>query len=68
VKPGKQTKFEEVKKEMHKKLLAEKFRDCIKADKKDIGDDMKYLILEDGSGGYKVKINKDGELEDKEFP
>jgi hypothetical protein len=29
---------------------------------------MKYLILEDGSGGYKVKINKDGELEDKEFP
>ncbi|CAI2167939.1 4671_t:CDS:2 [Funneliformis geosporum] len=58
VEPGERAKFEQAKKEMHKKLLKEKFNDKIDKDSKldAKGLDMKYIILPDGNGNYKVKI------------
>ncbi|CAI2195669.1 14442_t:CDS:2, partial [Funneliformis geosporum] len=55
VEPGKRAEFEKARKEMHKKLLKEKFDDKIdKSTKFDVkGLDMKYIILPDGNDNYK---------------
>ncbi|CAG8456436.1 1440_t:CDS:2 [Paraglomus occultum] len=69
VKPGEQ-KYEEATKEMHKKLLEEKFPDKIRGNNKHEaeGVDMKYTILGNGQGGYKVKIYHGDTGDDWEFP
>ena len=62
--------YEKARKEMHKKLLEGKFADKIKGNNKHEaeGVDMKYTILEDGNGGYKVKIYHSDTGHDWEFP
>ena len=68
MKPGKKAEFKAARKEMHKKLLKEKLNDEINS-RKNIGTtDMKYMILEDETGNYKVKIYHGDTSVDKEFP
>ena len=64
------TEYEKAVKETHKKLLEEEFKDEVgnNSKKEAEGIDMKYTILKDGRGGYKVKIYKDDTSDDWEFP
>jgi hypothetical protein len=70
VKPGKQDQFEKALKEIHKYLLKDKFNDKINANTRQDVDavDMKYTILDDGTGGYRVKIYRGNTSVDCEFP
>ncbi|CAG8613662.1 7650_t:CDS:2 [Ambispora leptoticha] len=68
VKPGKKVDFDKALKEMHKSLLKDKFGSTkigkrLNAD----GDDMQYIIMDDGSGNYKVKIYRGDSSDDREF-
>jgi hypothetical protein len=68
VKDSKRTEFEEAKKEMHRKLLEEHFKEKIESDKYEMGNaDMKYSILPDGKNNYKVRIYHNDSSDDRQF-
>lgn len=67
VKPGKKAEFEKTKKEMHKKLLAEKFDKWIDFKGTIEGTGIKYRILPDVNGNYSVKIYQGDSSRDREF-
>jgi hypothetical protein len=69
VKPGKKDEFEKVKKEMHKDLFEKEFGDKIDIEKQEVATntDMKYIILKNGRGGYKVHVYKGDENDPREF-
>ncbi|CAJ0842010.1 10712_t:CDS:10 [Entrophospora sp. SA101] len=70
VKPGKKAEFEQAKTEIHKNLFEKEFSSDEIDKKKDVagGTNMKYIILRDGRGRYKVNIYKDDENDVSEFP
>lgn len=70
VKAGKKAKFEEAKSEIHKHLFEKEFSDEVGSERKEAAGvtDIKYVILRDGKGGYKVNIYQGDKDDVREFP